>query len=176
MSLPKIDFNSIDYEYYQVQESDLLEDGFESNEQEFTDYYHKISLGDVREQIIRMYQLRIEGEVMGYVTVAAAHIRNDATPAIEAKEICTTVPALLISHLAVKKGNQRRGIGRELLDMVFVKILPEIKNRVGCRYVMLNPRDDPTVHEFYKAYGFEYYENAMDDKESDAFLYDLLKR
>ncbi len=55
-----------------------------------------------------MYQLKIKGEAMGYVTVAASHIRNDATPPIEAKEICTTVPSLLISHLAVKWKSKKR--------------------------------------------------------------------
>lgn len=177
MPLPKIVFNSsLDYEYYQVQESDLLDDGFECDEDEFTKYYHDIALSDVREQIIRMYLLKVEGEVMGFVTVAAAHIRNDATDETKTKEICTTIPALLISDLAVKKGHKRRGIGRELLDMVFGKILPEIKSRVGCRYVMLNPRNADEVHEFYKSYGFKYYPNALDDKKSDAYLYDLLKR
>ena len=175
MSTNKIDLNSIIYDYYPVSASDLLDDGFESSVEEFTEYYHMLALGDVREEIIKMYLLKIEGKVMGYVTVAASHLRNTATPAIAAKEINATIPAVLISHLAVRKGYERRGIGSALLDLVVTRIVPEIRSRIGCRYVVLNPRDDAGVYAFYEAYGFRYYEEAGDDGMTDMFLYDLLK-
>ncbi len=38
---------------------------------------------------------------------------------------------------------------------------------------MLNPRDDQGVRDFYSNYGFTYYSNLNNDKESDAFLMDL---
>ena len=132
-----------------------------------------LALGDVREEVVGMYLLKMEDEVMGYVTVAASHLRNRATAAIAAKEINATIPAVLISHLAVRNGYERRGIGGALLDMVINKIVPEIRSRIGCRYVILSPRNDPGVYEFYKAYGFEYFERAGDDERSGMFLYDL---
>ena len=147
----KIDLNSASYKYYQVTPSDLLDDGFESGVEEFTEYYRMLALGDVREEIVRMYLLKIEGEVMGYVTVAASHLRNKATPAIEAKGISATVPAVLISHLAVRRGHERRGIGTSLLNMVVTRIAPKIRRRIGCRYVILTPRDDAGVYAFYEA-------------------------
>ncbi len=52
----------------------------------------------------------------------------------------------------------------------------------GCRYVILNPRDDQGVRDFYINYGFEYVEKLKDGRESDnksnnkrdAFLFDLI--
>ena len=169
----KINFDTANVEYFQIEESDLLDDDFESDIDEFTQYYHMECLSDVRERIVHAYFIKVDGVNMGYVTLAMAHIRNNATEAIKSKEINGNVPALLISHIAVRKNNQRRGIGRALLDLVFVHLVPELTNRAGCRYVMLNPRDDQEVRDFYTNYGFEYYPNFVDDKESDACLYDL---
>ncbi len=174
MSLSKIDFTTIDYEYYKVPNTDPLDDDFKSEIQEFTDYYHRDSLQDIREKLVQMYVLKIEGKVMGYVTLAMTHIRNDVTEAIKEKDVNGTIPALLISHLAVRAGHNRRGIGHELLDMIFSRLVPKLKKFAGCRYVMLNPRDDAGVRKFYDDYGFDYAENAMNDKESDAFLYDVI--
>lgn len=84
----------------------------------------------------------------------------------------THIPALLISHLAVHKKFQRRGFGTKLLKLVF-HIASKLHPLAGCRYVMLNPRDDEGVRQFYDKYGFEYYSNFNDDKDSDAFLMDL---
>ncbi len=180
MSHEKIDFDTVPYEFLQVKDTDLLEDDFASDEKEFTDYYHIDALQDVRERLVRMYILKINGAVLGYVTLAMAHIRNDATEEIKNKEVNGTIPALLISHLAVRQRYERRGIGTALLKNVFGYLVPELHTRAGCRYVVLNPRDDAGVRSFYKSYGFDYYDKFLRDgtldKTSDAFLYDLKKK
>jgi len=179
LSLNKIDFEITPYDFLLVADKDLIEDDFESSEQEFTDYFHRDGWQDILEKIVKMYVLKLDGKVMGYVTLAMAHIRHDATAEIKAKEINGTIPALLISHLAVHKDHQRRHIGQTMLKEIFGYIVPEITKRAGCRYVMLNPRDDQGVRDFYIAYGFDYYDKFLadgkSDKTSDAFLYDLKK-
>ena len=159
-------------EYYQVKESDLPDGNFESSVEEFTEYYRTDSMQDVRERLVRMYIIKHRKHVVGYVTFAMAHIGHDATESIKAKEINGTVPALLISHLAVHKNFQRQGVGTRLLNLAF-QIAPKVESLVGCRYVMLNPRDDQGVRDFYAQYGFEYHANLNDDKNCDAFLMDL---
>lgn len=177
MSHDKIDFDSIHYEFLLITDKDLIESDFTSEEKEFTDYYHMDSWQDVLERLVKMYILKIDGKVMWYVTLAMAHIRNDATPQIKEKGINGTVPALLISHLAVRKGNHRRGIGKAMLKNIFGSVVPELHSRAGCRYVMLNPRDAQYVRDFYTDFGFDYYDKFLadgkSDKESDACLYDL---
>ncbi len=112
---------------------------------------------------------------MGYVTLAMAHIRPDATEEIKEKRVNGNIPALLISHLAVRKDFLRRGIGTSLLDLVFATV-PELEKWAGCRYVMLNPRDDQGVRDFYIKYGFKYEPNFEGDMENDACLVNLKSR
>ena len=165
-------FDITNAEYYQVKENELLDGLFESDIDEFTEYYRIEYLYDVREKLVCMYLIKFNEVVLGYVTLTMTHIRSDATKKIEAKEVNENIPALLISHLAVHKDFQRRGIGSALLDLIF-ELVPQLEKFAGCRYVMLNPRNDQNVRDFYTAYGFDYYNNFKSDKESDAFLMDL---
>ena len=160
--------------FYMVTEKKMPDDRFESSVEEFTDYYRTESLQDIRERLVRMYVAKHGNLVVGYVTLAMAHLRHDATDEIRAKEVNGNIPALLISHLAVHKNFHRRGIGTQLLNLVF-HIAPKLERWAGCRYVMLNPRDDGGVRDFYNNYGFTYYPNINDDRERDAFLMDLKK-
>ena len=97
--------------------------------EEFTTYYRINMLGDVRERIVQTYRMFLDGTVVGYVTVSLAHLKPDATRAIKEKETTSNIPALLISHLAVHKDYLRRGIGNELLNMVFSEIVPGIESK-----------------------------------------------
>ena len=126
----------------------------------------------MRERLVRIYVVKRGERVAGYVTLAMAHIRPDATEEIKEKEVNVNIPALLISHLAVRKDFLRRGIGTSLLDLVFA-IVPELEQWAGCRYVMLNPRDDQGVRDFYVKYGFKYEPSFEGDMENDACLVNL---
>lgn len=126
--------------FYMVTEGEMPDDIFESGAEEFTDHYRTESLQDIRERLVRVYVAK-RGNLVGYVTLAMAHLRHDATDEIRAKEVNGNIPALLISHLAVHKNFHRRGIGTHLLNLV-LHIVPGLERWAGCRYVMLNPRDD----------------------------------
>lgn len=160
--------------FYMIKEGDMPDDSFESSVKEFTDYYHTFSLFDISERLVRMYVAKRGDQVVGYVTLAMAHLKHDATGEIRAKEINDNIPALLISHLAVHKNFCRQQIGTSLLNLVFYVVF-RLERWIGCRYVMLNPRDDQGVRDFYSNYGFTYYPNINDDKKRDAFLMDLKK-
>lgn len=187
MSQDKIQFETTPYEFLLVTDQELIEQKFESSIEEFTTYYHQDCLEDLRHHIVRMYVLKVDGKIMGYVTLANAHIRHDAIEPIVAKGINGPVPALLISHLAVHKDHQRRHVGQTMLKEVLGSVVPIITPLTGCRYLMLNPRDDQGVRDFYLDAGFDYYPRMIDqrvtdeetgktyDKTRDAFLYDLLK-
>ena len=142
--------------FYVVEEGDMPDVGFESSVKDFTDYYHIHSLYDISERLVRMYVAKHGGWVVGYVTIAMAHLKHDATNEIRAKEVNSDIPALLISHLAVHKNFCRQRIGTRLLNLVF-HVITRLEHWVGCRYVMLNPRDDQGVRDFYNNYGFVYY-------------------
>lgn len=124
---------------------------FESSEKEFTDYFHNKGLFDIQD-LVKMYVLKQNDIVLGYVTIVMAHLKNEPTPQIKSKEINGNIPSLLISHLAVHKNYLRQKVGTIKLNEVFVSVVPKLTKLAGCRYVMLNPRDDLGVHVFYKKY------------------------
>ena len=142
---PSLDKSNL--KFYMVTEEEMPDDGFESSVEEFTDYYRTDGLQDIRERLVRMYVVKRDNGVVGYVTLAMAHLRHDTTDEIRAKEVNGNIPALLISHLAVHKNFHRLGIGTQLLNLVF-HIVPRLECWAGCRYVMLNPRDDKGVRNF----------------------------
>ncbi len=76
MSQDKIDFQTTPYEFLLVTDKELIEQKFESTIKEFTEYFQKDSWEDIRHHIVKMYVLKIDGEIMGYVTLANAHIRH----------------------------------------------------------------------------------------------------
>ncbi len=96
----KIQLSDSNVSYSQVKETDLLKDNFESSIEEFTTYYHIDCLQDVREKLVRMYLLKLEGKTIGYVTLTMTHIKHNATESIREKQVNGNIPALLIRCLA----------------------------------------------------------------------------
>ncbi len=174
----QIDFNDTSLIEFQRVKSITELNGFTSDVDDFNDYISPEMTFDIEQSITQVYLIKIAGHVAGYVDLAAAHLRNNATPAILEKRIESNVPALLISRLAVDIVFQGHDVGRALLDLVITKLVPKLKKIVGCRYVMLNPRNDQGVRDFYTNYGFDYIEKLKDggepDNESDACLFDLI--
>ena len=58
-------------------------------------------------------------------------------------------------------------VGSFLLKLIIDKLIPKLKKMAGCRYVILNPRDDQGVGDFYINCKFEYFEKLDDGRESD---------
>ena len=174
----QIDFNDKKLVKFQSVESITELGGFRSDVKEFNDYIGADMAFDIAENISQVYLIIIAGYVAGYIAISMNRLRNNATPAIEGKEIEGNVPAILISHLAVDGVFQGHGVGKALLNLVITRLVPKLKKIIGCRYVMLNPIDDQGVRDFYINYGFEYVEKLNDggeqDREFDACLFDLI--
>lgn len=94
------------------------------------------------------------GGVLGYLPIAAAHLRPDRDPALQGMGY-GNIPALLIGYLATDKNHERQGVATGLLAWALDKAI-RMSKRVGCRIVMLNPVDDPEIRRFYCNRGFRY--------------------
>ncbi len=178
----QIDFNDPNLIRFQRVKSPADLDGFNSDVDELNEYIGPEMAFDLEHSITRAYLMRIGKVVAAYADLSMAHLKNNATPAIKGKEINSNVPAILISHLTVDVVFQGHGVGSFLLKLIIDRLIPKLKKMAGCRYIMLNPRDDQGVRDFYINYGFEYYEKFEDGRESDnksdnkqdAFLLDLI--
>jgi ribosomal protein S18 acetylase RimI-like enzyme len=168
----KINFENSEVEFVKLQMLDGIDKTFETEVDEYTDYYKVQSQYDMDQGLSRTYLLKVDGRILGYVSIAMAHLRKETTSKTFAKESEGNIPALLISHIATHKEFQRNGIGTKLVDEA-LRIAVESSENIGCRYLMLNPRDDDGVRKFYIKYGFTYIPNIEDDKERDAFILDI---
>ncbi|KAA6351264.1 hypothetical protein EZS27_001410 [termite gut metagenome] len=74
-------------------------------------------------------------------------------------------PAVLIGRLGVDINYQRQGIGNELLD--FIKNwFAHSTNKTGCRYLIVDARNEDKILRFYTRNGFDFvFRNDEEEKK-----------
>jgi len=167
-----IDFTSKDVDKLQLEEEEKIDENFKCHNDEYTQYYSFQSRYDLQEGLARTTLLTYKGRVIGYISIAMAHMRKENNEGMNSKETEGNIPALLISHLATHEDFLKKKIGSYLVSLAIKKAI-EFSKKVGCRYVMLNPENEQGVRDFYEKLGFEYIPNIVDDKEKDAFILDI---
>ena len=75
MAPEKIDVSDIAYSFIPVNKDEPVDKDFESSETEFTEYYFEQSRYDVQENLVKMYVLKVNDKVWGYITIAMAHLK-----------------------------------------------------------------------------------------------------
>ena len=93
------------------------------------------------------------GQMVGYVTLAATHIKRSALPKAGQRNQPDPIPAVLLGQLAVDVRWHGRGVARSL---VFHALRTAVKfsQDIGCFCVLTHPLDEG-VREFYRQFGFE---------------------
>lgn len=82
---------------------------FECRNPEFSDYYRVTSYSDMQESLNRTWQYIDDmGATLGYISIAAAHLRPGRDPALQGMGY-GNIPALLVGYLATDKDHERRG-------------------------------------------------------------------
>ena len=165
-----IDYESYDVAIVQLKTTAHVDQEFVCNNDEFTDYYKTQSFYDMQEGIGQTYVLTYKGKVIGFISLAMAHMKKETTNATKSKLSDSNIPALLIGHLGTHKNYVKKGVGRALVEFA-IKQAVDASKIIGCRYVMLNPEDDQITHAFYQAMKFTYIKN--DDKTKDAYILDI---
>jgi GNAT superfamily N-acetyltransferase len=101
-----------------------------------------------------------EWRVVGYYTLVAAEVEHGAaSPTVRAGvSRHFPIPVCLIARLAVDKGSQGRGLGRDLLRDALRRALAA-SDQIGIRAVVVDAIDDRAAG-FYQRHGFE---SAADD-------------
>ena len=142
---------------------------FECRNPEFNDYY-RVTSSDLEAGLNRTWQyVDDRGPTLGYISVAAAHLRPGRDPALQGKGY-GNIPALLVGYLATDKSHERQGVATDLLLWSIEEAL-RLSERIGCRIVMLNPLDNPDTMKFYYNFGFRYI--PASSGEDDVFYIDI---
>lgn len=142
-------------------------DTFDCSKKEFVEYLKVSALNDQLEQIGQTWLFVYEKKIIGFVTIAMAHMKKDEHESLQI-DTYGNIPALLIGHLATHKDHERNGIGRYMVSWAISKAV-EYSESIGCRIVMLNPEKD--VIKFYEKLGFIYVPH--DDDEYDSMFIDI---
>lgn len=143
---------------------------FECRNPEFSDYYRVTSYSDMQESLNRTWQyIDDKGATLGYISIAAAHLRPGRDPALQEMGY-GNIPALLVGYLATDKDHERQGVATDLL-LWSIEEAMRLSERIGCRIVMLNPINDPGVIRFYHNLGFRYV--PATNGEDDVFYIDV---
>ena len=93
-----------------------------------------------------------EGQVLGFATVAPAHIEIERLPAAARSKLPHyPLPVLRLARLAVDMTVQGQGLGSELLRFV-LQLASRMAGEYGCIGVLVDAK--PEAEAFYAKYGF----------------------
>ena len=93
------------------------------------------------------------GRVLGYATVAGAHLEIDGVPAAARKKLpAYPLPVLRLARLGVDLSAQGHGVGLQLLRVVLM-LAVTMADDYGCVGVVVDAKPDAVP--FYAKYGFE---------------------
>ena len=70
------------------------------------------------------------------------------------EKMLTRYPGVLIGRLAVASAFSNKGIGSEVLDFIKIWFL-EDKNKTGCRFAIVDAKNESNVLHFYERNGFK---------------------
>jgi GNAT superfamily N-acetyltransferase len=90
--------------------------------------------------------------ILGYATVAAAHVEIEGLPVGARKKLPRyPLPVLRLARLGVDQAAQGRGLGVQLLRFV-LRLALAMVDAYGCLGVMVDAK--PAAVDFYAKYGF----------------------
>ena len=93
-----------------------------------------------------------DGRVLGFATVAAAHVEIDGLPAASRRKLPQyPLPVLRLARLAVDQSAQGQKLGLELLRFV-LRLALKMADDYGCVGVVVDAKSDAV--SFYTKYGF----------------------
>lgn len=143
------------------------------------EFFSKDALTYARRRLGKTYCFRLEGcrrEIVACFTISNDSIRiwdlgsskkNAMWKELTNREkLLSRFPGVLIGRLAVSEKFSGKGIGTEILDFIKMWFLSD-ENKTGCRLVIVDAKNKPTVLKFYEKNGFKY----LFSKEIDEDLY-----
>ncbi len=128
-------------------------DGFSSGDVDLDRFFRKFAgQNQFRLHIGATYVAVSDGDILGFLTVAATSIRIDQLPAGKRNRLPNyPLPALRLARMAVSESAQGQSVGKQLLKAAFA-IAREMADRTGCIGVLVDAKSAAVA--FYERYGF----------------------
>ncbi|EJM70620.1 GNAT family N-acetyltransferase [Pseudomonas sp. GM55] len=108
---------------------------------------------DEKRNVSRTFMLVEDGQLLGYYTLANASVVESALSEEQMKKMPRyPMPAVLLSRLAVDKGQQGKGIGGRLMADFFRRVYA-ISQHSGVAFILVDAKDEKAA-SYYRALGF----------------------
>jgi len=126
---------------------------FRSGDPDLDRFLHKYAAqNQFRHHIGSTYVAVAEAGLLGYVTIAPAHLEVERLPATVRKKLPRyPIPVLRLARLAVDEAAQGQGVGRELLRFV-LQLALHLADGFGCAGVVVDAKVGAVP--FYERFGF----------------------
>lgn len=126
---------------------------FRSGDADLNRFFHRFAgQNQFRHHLGVTYVAVQDRSVLGYATVAAAHVEiEDLPPAIRRKLPRYPLPVLRLARLAVDQAARGQGVGLQLLRFV-LRLARQMADEYGCVGVVVDAK--PEAEAFYAKYGF----------------------
>ena len=147
---------------------------FQSSDEAFTNYLHVNAFSDQEMNIGQTWIYLYDGRIiLGYITLAMAHMSQKEHKKLEVDGF-GQIPGLIIGQIATNKDYECSGVATKMINWAISEANNYSKD-VGCKMVMLQPKDDERIREFYQKRKFVYV--GHDDRSLDSMfvLLDWLK-
>jgi GNAT superfamily N-acetyltransferase len=126
---------------------------FRSGDADLDRFFHRFAgQNQFRHHLGVTYVAVQDRSVLGYATVAAAHVEiEDLPPATRRKLPRYPLPVLRLARLAVDQSAHGQGVGLQLLRFV-LRLARQMADEYGCVGVVVDAK--PEAEAFYAKYGF----------------------
>lgn len=126
---------------------------FRSGDADLDRFFHQFAgQNQFRHHLGVTYVAVEDRTILGFATVAAAHVEIDALPvAVRRKLPRYPLPVLRLARLAVDQSAQGQGLGLHLLRFV-LRLALQMADDYGCVGVIVDAK--PDAEAFYAKYGF----------------------
>jgi GNAT superfamily N-acetyltransferase len=126
---------------------------FPSGDPDLDRFFHRFAGQNQFKHYVGVTYVAVEGRrILGFATVAPAHVEIDGLPAAARKRLPRyPLPVLRLARLAVAQSAQGLGLGAQLLRFVFQLTL-RMAEDYGCVGVVVDAKRGAI--DFYEKYGF----------------------
>ncbi|HUE89727.1 MAG TPA: GNAT family N-acetyltransferase [Vicinamibacterales bacterium] len=126
---------------------------FRSGDADLDRFFHQFAGQNQFRHHLGVTYVAVQGRnVLGYATVAAAHVEiEDLPPASRRKLPRYPLPVLRLARLAVDQSARGQGLGLQLLRFV-LRLSRQMADEYGCVGVVVDAK--PEAEAFYARYGF----------------------
>jgi GNAT superfamily N-acetyltransferase len=126
------------------------------------------------EKISTTYLVCSGDVLIGFFSLSMGCITSDSVKKMELgiEDPPRKFPALLLARMATRDGMRCQGIGREMLKRVFAMGF-RLTDRIGCRFVKVDAKNDPRTISFYAKYGG--FKEISHDGETVTMVVDINK-